>query len=59
MTNKDLFNKIKVKQSFLCVGLDVDIDLFPAQIRDQPDKIFNFSKSIIDATAQYLSLIHI
>ena len=53
MTNKDLFNQIKVKQSFLCVGLDVDIDLFPAEIRDQPDKIFNFSKSIIDATAQY------
>ena len=53
MTTKDLFNQIKVKQSFLCVGLDVDIDLFPAQIRDQPDKIFNFSKSIIDATAQY------
>ena len=53
MTTKDLFNQIKVKQSFLCVGLDVDIDLFPAQIRDQPDKIFNFSKSIIDATAQH------
>ena len=53
MTTRDLFNQIKVKQSFLCVGLDVDIDLFPAQIRDQPDKIFNFSKSIIDATAQY------
>ena len=53
MTTKDLFNQIKVKQSFLCVGLDVDIDLFPAQIRDQPDKIFNFSKSIIDATAKY------
>lgn len=53
MTTKDLFNQIKVKQSFLCVGLDVDIDLFPAQIRDQPDKIFNFSKSIIDATAPY------
>ena len=33
MTTKDLFNQIKVKQSFLCVGLDVDIDLFPAQIR--------------------------
>ena len=53
MTTRDLFNQIKVKQSFLCVGLDVDIDLFPAQIRDQPDKIFNFSKSIIDATAEH------
>ena len=53
MTTNDLFNQIKAKHSFLCVGLDVDTDLFPAQIRDQPDKIFNFSKSIIDATAQY------
>ena len=39
MTNKDLFNQIKVKQSFLCVGLDVDIDLFPVHIKDQSDKI--------------------
>ena len=49
----DLFNQIKVKQSFLCIGLDVDVDLFPDQINDQSDKIFNFSKTIIDATAQY------
>ena len=53
MTTEDLFNQIKVKQSFLCVGLDVDIDLFPAEVRDRPDNIFNFSKSIIDATAQH------
>lgn len=53
MTTKDLFNQIKAKQSFLCVGLDVDQDYFPVKFKDSPDKIFNFSKSIIDTTAKY------
>ena len=53
MTTKDLFNQIKAKQSFLCVGLDVDQDYFPVKIKDSPDNIFNFSKSIIDTTAKY------
>ena len=53
MTTGELFNQIKAKQSFLCIGLDVDKDRFPDRVKDQSDKIFNFSKSIIDATAQY------
>lgn len=53
MTTKNLFNQIKAKQSFLCVGLDVDQDYFPVKIKDSPDNIFNFSKSIIDTTAKY------
>jgi orotidine-5'-phosphate decarboxylase len=53
MTTKDLFNEIKAKKSFLCVGLDVDQDYFPVKIKDSPDNIFNFSKSIIDTTAKY------
>jgi orotidine-5'-phosphate decarboxylase len=53
MTTRDLFNQIKAKQSFLCVGLDVDQDYFPLKIKDSPDNIFNFSKSIIDTTAKY------
>jgi orotidine-5'-phosphate decarboxylase len=53
MTTRDLFNQIKAKQSFLCVGLDVDQDYFPVKIKDSPDNIFNFSKSIIDTTAKY------
>ena len=53
MTTKDLFNQIKAKQSFLCVGLDVDQDYFPVKFNDSPDNIFNFSKSIIDTTAKY------
>ena len=53
MTTREIFNQIKVKQSFLCIGLDVDKDRFPDRVKDQSDEIFNFSKSIIDATAQY------
>ena len=53
MTTREIFNQIKIKQSFLCIGLDVDKDRFPDRVKDQSDKIFNFSKSIIDATAQY------
>jgi orotidine-5'-phosphate decarboxylase len=37
--------------SLLCVGLDPDIAKFPAHLRDRPDAIFAFCKSIIDATA--------
>lgn len=53
MNTKVLFNQIKKKQSFLCVGLDINQDLFPDNLRDDPDKVFNFSKSIIDATARF------
>ena len=53
MTTREIFNQIRAKQSFLCIGLDVDKDRFPDRVKDQSDKIFNFSKSIIDATAQY------
>ncbi|MFZ6647258.1 orotidine-5'-phosphate decarboxylase [Undibacterium sp. TJN25] len=37
--------------SLLCVGLDPDVSRFPAEIAGQPDAIFAFCKSIIDATA--------
>lgn len=36
--------------SLLCVGLDPDIARFPAELQGQPDAIFTFCKSIIDAT---------
>lgn len=53
MNTKVLFNQIKKKQSFLCVGLDINQDLFPDNLRNDPNKVFNFSKSIIDATARF------
>jgi len=53
MNTKVLFNQIKKKQSFLCVGLDINQDLLPDNLRDDPNKVFNFSKSIIDSTARF------
>lgn len=53
MTRKHLFEQIKAKKSFLCVGLDADLQLLPAAVRDNPDPIFAFNKAIIDATAAY------
>jgi orotidine-5'-phosphate decarboxylase len=37
--------------SLLCVGLDPDISKLPAELAQQPDAIFSFCKSIVDATA--------
>ena len=53
MTRTDLFENIKRKQSFLCVGLDTDIKKVPAHLLNDEDPIFAFNKAIIDATAQY------
>lgn len=50
MTKKELIHQIKAKNSFLCVGLDVDIDKIPQHLRDSDDPIFEFNKAIIDAT---------
>ena len=37
--------------SLVCVGLDPEIERFPAQVLDQPSPVFQFNKAIIDATA--------
>ncbi len=50
MTKEDLFKQIEKKQSFLCVGLDPDIEKMPPMLDGD---LFNFNKAIIDATAQY------
>src|SRR5690606_36614452 len=42
--------EIKRKKSFLCVGLDIDLDKIPAEIRDTEDPVFEFNKMVIDAT---------
>ncbi len=46
-------SQIRLKKSFLCVGLDVDINKIPAHLLNEPDPIFSFNKAIIDATAPY------
>jgi len=52
MTKQELFENIKRKKSFLCVGLDTDINKIPEHLFDESeDTIFEFNKAIIDATA--------
>ena len=50
MTKQELISQIKQKQSFLCVGLDADIDKIPKHLLKEEDPIFEFNKQIIDAT---------
>jgi len=50
MTKEQLISQIKAKKSFLCVGLDVDLDKIPAHLLETEDPIFEFNKAIIDAT---------
>ena len=52
MTREELFENIKRKKSFLCVGLDTDIEKIPEFLFDgDEDAMFAFNKAIIDATA--------
>jgi len=52
MTKQELFENIKRKKSFLCVGLDTDVSKIPEHLfDDSEDPIFDFNKAIIDATA--------
>ena len=53
MTREELISEIKTKKSFLCVGLDPDIDKIPKFLLEEDDPIFEFCKQIIDATAPY------
>lgn len=53
MTKQELFENIKRKQSFLCVGLDTDLKKVPPHLLKEEDPIFAFNKAIIDATAMY------
>ena len=53
MTREELFENIKRKKSFLCVGLDTDITKIPEHLFENEDAMFEFNKAIIDATAPY------
>lgn len=50
MTREQLITEIKKKKSFLCIGLDVDINKIPKHLLQEEDPIFAFNKAIIDAT---------
>jgi orotidine-5'-phosphate decarboxylase len=51
MNTEQLFENIKRKGSYLCVGLDTDIRKIPRYLLDATDPVFAFNKEIIDATA--------
>lgn len=53
MKIQDLVSQIKKKNSFLCVGLDTDLDKIPKHLLKEEDPIFEFNKAIIDATQEY------
>lgn len=53
MNKQQLFENIRKKQSFLCVGLDTDIKKIPAHLLSGENPIFAFNKAIIDATVDF------
>lgn len=53
MDRQKLIKEIFAKKTFLCVGLDTDINKIPESLKNEPDAIFTFNKAIIDATAPY------
>ncbi|HIT82318.1 MAG TPA: orotidine-5'-phosphate decarboxylase [Candidatus Caccoplasma merdavium] len=53
MNKQQLFENIRRKKSFLCVGLDTDIKKIPQHLLTEEDPIFAFNKAIIDATADF------
>ncbi|MER3376251.1 MAG: orotidine-5'-phosphate decarboxylase [Allomuricauda sp.] len=48
-----LISQIHQKKSFLCVGLDTDLEKIPKHLLKEEDPIFAFNKAIIDATHPY------
>ncbi len=53
MTRAELFSQIQSKSSYLCVGLDTDVQKIPKHLLKSADPVFEFNKQIIDATHEY------
>lgn len=53
MNHSELFGNVKNKRSFLCVGLDSEIEKIPSFLLKEKDPVFQFNKRIIDATHKY------
>jgi len=53
MTRQELVDQIRLKKSFLCVGLDTDLSKIPVHLLETDDPIFEFNKAIIDATKDF------
>src|SRR5690606_6480605 len=54
MTTRELVEQIIRKRSFLCIGLDVDLEKIPQHLLEEEDAIFAFNKAIIDATHHFV-----
>ena len=53
MNREQLFEQIQKKKSYLCVGLDTDLDKIPKHLLSTEDPVFEFNKQIIDATQEF------
>jgi orotidine-5'-phosphate decarboxylase len=53
MNRTELAEQIKKKRSYLCVGLDTDLEKIPKHLLDTADPIFEFNRQIIDSTHEY------
>ena len=53
MNSEQIFEQIKRKNSFLCVGLDSDMNKIPRHLLGEDDPVFAFNRAIVDATAAY------
>ena len=53
MTREQLFEQIKKKNSYLCIGLDTDIGKIPVHLHEKEDPVFEFNREIIEATKEY------
>ena len=53
MTKEQLIQQIKFKRSFLCIGLDTDIDKIPTHLLEYEDPVFEFNRQIIDQTKDF------
>jgi orotidine-5'-phosphate decarboxylase len=53
MTRVELVQQIFTKKSFLCVGLDPDLEKIPKHLLDTENPVLEFNKAIIEATAPY------
>jgi orotidine-5'-phosphate decarboxylase len=53
MNSQQLFEQVKIKNSFLCVGLDTDKNKLPEILKNSVDPMFEFNKKIVDATINY------
>jgi orotidine-5'-phosphate decarboxylase len=53
MNRAELFEQIRKKKSYLCVGLDTDLQKIPQHLLKESDPVFEFNKQIIDATHEF------